>query len=190
MHQLHIPACVEPSKEQNPLMEVFCNSFWSKYQVGTITTVVRKEEQIALHPHTYGWCISTAGSQQPPPLLSNTLLDPQQRFEALHNCQRIARCMGCAGCFRTEVKVRPRLADLISLNISFHRSKQNHRLELMQTIKGLDLHSTGGCEPVSQLHLPPKSIIVLYSHEKAAEDTWGGGGQKARRPAGYLWTQR
>lgn len=41
----------------------------------------------------------------------------------------------------------------------------------MQTIKGLDLHFTAGCEPVSQLHLPPKSIIVLYYHEEAAEDT-------------------
>lgn len=41
----------------------------------------------------------------------------------------------------------------------------------MQTIKGLDLHITVGCEPVSHLHLPPESIIVLYYHEEAAEDT-------------------
>lgn len=53
----------------------------------------------------------------------------------------------------------------------------------MQTIKGLDLHITVGCEPVSHLHLPPESIIVLYYHEEAAEDTWEGG-QNARRPAG------
>lgn len=41
----------------------------------------------------------------------------------------------------------------------------------MQTIKGLDLHITVGCELVSQLHLPPKSIIVLCFNEEAAEDT-------------------
>lgn len=47
----------------------------------------------------------------------------------------------------------------------------------MQTIKGLDLHFTVGCELVSQLHLPPKSIIVLYYHEEAAEDTREGGAE-------------
>lgn len=58
-----------------------------------------------------------------------------------------------------------------TLSFLFTARETKPRLELMQTIKGLDLHITLGREPVSQLHLPPKSIIVLYYHEEAAEDT-------------------